>query len=369
MSAAEDDAPPESRGARQRLRSGLVWGTCAAAALALAVLAAWQLAPRSTASEEVEPTPSTVAIERRDLTQMLEVQGTLGYSDKREVVAGIAGTLTSTVAPGTVVKAGETLYTVDERPVVLLDGATPAWRELEYGVSNGVDIQQLESNLVRLGYADTSNLTVDQEWTWGTTAAVERWQEAIGLEQTGRIEYGRVVFLPGARRVADTSIPVGRAVAPGATVQSTTSQERTVDVALDARRQGSLSEGMAAEVILPDDSRVDATVTSIGTVARSAGDGETTATIDLELTLDDAGAVASLDGAGVAVAVPVASVEQVLAVPVTALIATASEGYAVEVWKNGRRTVVAVEVGMFADGWVHISSDELSAGTRVVVPS
>jgi peptidoglycan hydrolase-like protein with peptidoglycan-binding domain len=369
VNATEGDAHQERPGARRRPRSALVWGTCAAAAVALTVLAAWQLTPHSVASDETEPAPSTVAIEKRDLTQTLEVQGTLGYADKREVVAGVAGTLTSTVAPGTVVKAGETLYTVDERPVVLFDGTTPAWRELGLGVSNGVDIKQLESNLVRLGYANSSNLTVDQEWTWRTTAAVQRWQEAKGLEQTGRIEYGRVVFLPGERRVADTSIPVGRGVAPGTAVQSTTSQERTVDVPLDARRQGSVSAGMTAEVTLPDGSRVDATVSSIGTVARSAGGDETTATIDVELTLDDPEAVMSLDGAAVAVAVPLTSVEQVLAVPVTALVATASEGYAVEVFKNDKRTVVPVEVGMFASGWVQISSDELSAGVNVVVPS
>ena len=62
----------------------------------------------------------------------------------------------------------------------------------------------------------------------------------------------------------------------------------------------------------------------------------------------------------------------VLVVPVDALLALASGGYAL----GGRRTggvhhLVAVTVGLFddADGLVQVSGQDLSAGQRVVVPA
>jgi membrane fusion protein, multidrug efflux system len=58
----------------------------------------------------------------------------------------------------------------------------------------------------------------------------------------------------------------------------------------------------------------------------------------------------------------------VLAVPVTALLALASGGYAVEVPEGEGTRLVAVEVGLAADGWVGVSGDGLRTGTTVVVP-
>jgi hypothetical protein len=59
-------------------------------------------------------------------------------------------------------------------------------------------------------------------------------------------------------------------------------------------------------------------------------------------------------------------------VPVTALVALAGGGYAVEtVAGDGRQQLVPVRLGMFdpAGGRVQVESSRLSAGQRVVVPS
>ena len=58
-----------------------------------------------------------------------------------------------------------------------------------------------------------------------------------------------------------------------------------------------------------------------------------------------------------------------LAVPVNALLALAEGGYAVEVERDGRRALVGVETGLFADGQVEVSGQGLAAGDRVVVPA
>jgi hypothetical protein len=60
-----------------------------------------------------------------------------------------------------------------------------------------------------------------------------------------------------------------------------------------------------------------------------------------------------------------------LVVPVTALLALAEGGYAVEVAEGHVHRLVAVTLGLFdnADGLVQVSGAGLSAGERVVVPS
>jgi hypothetical protein len=64
-------------------------------------------------------------------------------------------------------------------------------------------------------------------------------------------------------------------------------------------------------------------------------------------------------------------VPNVLAVPVNALLALASGGYAVEaVGAGGVHTLVAAQVGLFDDaaGLVQVQGPSLHAGLRVVVP-
>ena len=61
--------------------------------------------------------------------------------------------------------------------------------------------------------------------------------------------------------------------------------------------------------------------------------------------------------------------DNVLAVPVTALLALAEGGYAVEaVVEDGSTVLVAVDPGLFADGIVEVASDVLVVGMEVVVP-
>ena len=57
-------------------------------------------------------------------------------------------------------------------------------------------------------------------------------------------------------------------------------------------------------------------------------------------------------------------------VPVSALVALAEGGYAVEIadTSSGSR-LVAVETGLFVDGFVQVTGDGLSEGLDAVVPS
>ena len=90
------------------------------------------------------------------------------------------------------------LLRADEQPVLLLYGEIPMYRALAEG-AEGADVRQLERNLSALGYG---GFTVDDEFSATTAGAVKRWQDDLGLPETGAVERHRVVFAPGAVRVA-----------------------------------------------------------------------------------------------------------------------------------------------------------------------
>jgi hypothetical protein len=127
-------------------------------------------------------------------------------------------------------------------------------------------------------------------------------------------------------------------------------------------------------ITLPNHKTTDGTVSYVGTVATSSssggGGGGSSPTIEVDITPADSAATGTLDAAPVTVSIVTASVSNVLAVPVTALLAQADGSYAVEVVGAGsQRHLVPVTLGMFddSDGLVEIQGEGLAAGQKVVV--
>jgi peptidoglycan hydrolase-like protein with peptidoglycan-binding domain len=287
-----------------------------------------------------------------------------------------SGTVTALARPGSVVRRGGILYRLDGEAVVLMYGSTPAYRELGLGVSDGRDVRQLERNLAAL---DFDPGTIDESFTSSTAAAVSDWQESAGLPETGSVELGRVVFLPGARRIGEHKTEVGSVLAASAEVLDTSSTRRVVTIELDAALQSIARKGDGVEVILPDDSTVRGRITEVGRVAREkddSGSGDPAAgaatgaeqelVIDVTVRLRSARGLGRLDEAPVSVGLAQESRKNVLAVPVEALLARRGGGYAVELAAGGR--IAPVRTGLFAGGYVEVSGAGIREGTRVVVP-
>ena len=139
------------------------------------------------------------AVERRDLVDRQDIDGTLGFSDTTKATAPAAGTITRLRDEGDTVTRGRSLMSIDAKATAwVLYGTIPMYRDLGPGVSDGSDVRQLERNLKALGYDPG---TVDDDWTSATTDAVVDFQDDRDLTQSGTIDAlaGRRQRRPGAR--------------------------------------------------------------------------------------------------------------------------------------------------------------------------
>jgi peptidoglycan hydrolase-like protein with peptidoglycan-binding domain len=233
----------------------------------------------------------------------------------------------------------------------------------------GNDVEQLEKNLSALGY---DGFTVDDEFTYDTAEAVMEWQDDRGLQETGRVELGSVVFAPGAVRVDSLEAGVGDPASPGKKVLEFTGVEKAVTVELEASDQRLARKGATVDITLPGEGTVQGKIDEVSTeIVPASGNEEATTKVEVViwLTGDKASkAVEKLSAASVDVAFTSGTVEDVLTVPVTALLALREGGFGVEVVSGSTTSYVPVDTGLFAGGRVEISGQGIAEGTVVGVP-
>ena len=148
------------------------------------------------------------------LSAMVSVDGTLTYQAQSDgspysVINQASGTYTELPVPGQVISQGQVLYRVNDSPVVLLYGSTPAYRTLSAGAT-GADVAELNADLVALGYATAAQLSATSSFFGSATAtAVEKLQAALGSDPERHASLGQAVFEPTAVRVTTLSAQLG----------------------------------------------------------------------------------------------------------------------------------------------------------------
>ncbi len=376
------------------------WAIVAAAVLAVATaiggVAVMSGAKQATAAERQLPL-GIAQVQRRALSAVVSQAGTLTYRARSDglpytVINQAHGTYTRLPAAGQVIAQGHVLYRVNDRPVVLLHGSTPAYRTLSAGAS-GADVAELNADLLALGYGTRAQLSpTTDSYGPATTVAVMKLQAALGVTQSGTLTLGQVVFEPSAVRVTSVLARLGGSSQDGATVMQGTSTLRQVQVALSASEQTTMAVGDKVSVTLPNNRTTPGVVSSVGAVATcpsssgsggpgsgsaalgtdTCSSGSSTPTITVGVTPSDQAATGKWDQAPVQVGITTASVPNALVVPVTALLAQSGGGYAVEVIGAGARNhLVPVSLGLFddAEGLVQVTASGLAAGQEVVVPA
>jgi hypothetical protein len=369
--AVENTAPGETRRSRRGRRA-------AAVVLALLVLGAgagvaWSegvfRSHGSSGTAQGGPPLATWTVTRQDLSSQVPVNATLGYAGSYTVQGKGGGALTSLPSAGQVIRQGQVLYRVDNAsPVVLLYGPVPAWRTLSEGLT-GADVSQLNHDLVALGYADRSDIS-SLGWdyfSWETAYGVQQMESALGVSSPpGPLALGSVVFEPVALRVSHVLGGLGGPAS--GPVLAATSDRHVVTIPLSTSQQSQVAAGDAVTVTLPDGASMPGKISSVGTVASGTASN---ATIQVTVTLTHPSMAGRLDQAPVTVYITTGNVTNALVVPVTALQAQSSGGYAVEVVEAGNaRRLVPVKVGIFNDssGLVQVTG-ALTPGQQVVVPA
>ncbi|HEX4226160.1 MAG TPA: peptidoglycan-binding protein [Pseudonocardiaceae bacterium] len=406
---SEEETRPAHKGRKAALIGGLIGALLVGTGVGYA-LTRGSSAPPIAKSQP----PGTSEVTRQDLVNTQQEPGTLGYAGSYTVVgqtpppssgggsgggtpggsgsgsgagsgggsgggspSGGSGTITWLPATGATITQGQQLYGVDGHAVPLLYGSTPLYRALSTGVSNGPDVRELNQDLRALGY---HSAPTGDAFTSGTTDAVKAWQKALGVAKTGTVNPGDAVIEPGSVVVNTVTANLGGSASGSLMTLSGTTKVITVNLPVTAENLATVGESV--QIQLPDNSTTPGHVTAIGTVATTPnnnnngsgggsggpGGGNGDATVPVTVSLDNPQSVGSLTGAPVQVNFTSAEHANVLAVPVGALLALAEGGYAVDVVDpNGHTHLVAVTLGMFANGQVEVSGPDVHEGMKVEV--
>jgi hypothetical protein len=169
---------------------------------------------------------------------------------------------------------------------------------------------------------------------------------------------------------------LGSAVALNSPLYNISSVGIEVVFQVDATDQETVTLGKNVEIELPTDERVPTVITFIDQVVTQTQAGDF---IEVVLEVLNPEEVEAYDQAPVKVFLTTEVSENVLYVPVNALLALAEGGYALEVYEgvvegstfegeSGVDTIyVAVEIGVFTDGFVEVIGN-IQEGQLVVVP-
>jgi len=277
---------------------------------------------------------SVAVVTRRTLVSQTTVTATLEYAGSYTVKGGGAGTLTWLPPVGRVIGQGQVLWRADNgMPVILLYGKVPLWRSLSEKMT-GQDVAQLNHDLVALGYANSADVAV-LGWDyfgWDTKYALQQLQLAVGMTTpagaaTGSLALGQAVFEPSPLRVTTLSASLGDPAT--GSIFTATSARRVVVISLDASQQGQVKAGDKVAITLPDGSVTAGRISSVGKVATTSSSGS--ATVTVQVALRHPRAARRWSQAPVTVTITTGRAPNVLVVPVNALLAQASGGYAVEV--------------------------------------
>jgi hypothetical protein len=164
---------------------GIVLAVVGAAGLIGWVAGSQISSPAEVASHTAPPAaaPILVPAEERVISTDIVTRGTGRYGSPQQLSlvssALKSGQVVAARLPtaGKEVKEGDILFITSGRPVFLLSGAEPAFRDLGPGIT-GNDVRQLEDALVRLGFDPGP---VDGVYDGSTEAAVTAWYQRAGV--------------------------------------------------------------------------------------------------------------------------------------------------------------------------------------------
>ena len=323
----------------------LLWTATSVGAVAIGAACAWAvitvLLPREDPLESTDYT--YVEVNQGDVGDSMTLNAVAEWKQSPMAANRASGVVTGVnIQPGGEVTQGTALYTVNLRPVVTAEGAVPMFRSIGDG-TEGPDVAQVQGMLSVLGhYRGTTDGKVGD----GTVTAIKRWQKALGLEESGVIGEGDIIFVPdlparvtlneeiihaGASLGGGEQVLLGLPAAPDFSIPVTDAQANMIPTGTRVEvssPEGTLWAGTATEQVRDSDSGDVAIVLTGDSGAPVCGDGCGQIPVGGQSTLT----------------CRIVTVETTsgLVVPSAALTTTA-DGETVVVDRRGKRHSVAVE--------------------------
>lgn len=244
---------PEKTGALLRRAAGASpWLFVLALGILIGSVATGYILNRQTTLSESPPPPDQIRVEEGTLGRTLRMPATGAWAVEGVVRAPSGGTITEVVVNSGLLRPGDLVLRIDERPVVVIPGDIPAFRALEEG-SRGRDVAAIQAYLATLGFeVDDDPL----QYSRVTTTAVRAWQESLGIEETGRLQLGDVLLMPEAAFAAPVrwtdGVAVGAGVSPGMPILERLAPVPTLTVNFGGSPPAQLEPGTPGDVAFPD---------------------------------------------------------------------------------------------------------------------
>jgi len=267
---------------------------------------------------------------------------------------------------------------VDAAEALTIENAQKAYDEALESYNNGVDAAEA----LAIENAQKAYDEALESYNKGVDKAAELQQAEEELEEL-QLSSKSETFSPTNALASETPIIVGSYITSEGSVVAANSQMYNISSTgvevvfqIDASDQDIVSVGDSVEVELPSEDRIKATVSYVDPVVTQGQNGDF---IEVKLDISSTEDVKVYDQAPVDVFVTSEVSQDVLYVPVNALIALAEGGYALEVYNGVSEvgvfegisgvdtTYVGVEIGVFTDGFVEVIGN-ISEGMIVVVP-
>jgi hypothetical protein len=377
------------------------FGIALAVAVVISALSGWLAgtliqSPAEVAARRKPPAPSPILVsaEMRRLSTDVVTRGTARFGSPQTLfltptrLKSGRRLVTGLPTSGTKLSEGDVVLTVSGRPVFLLKGSQPSYRDLGPGIV-GKDVRQLEAALKRAGLDPGP---VDGAFDAGTEHAVERLYSRAGFEamratesQLAAVRPREADLLANARARAGVQLPADEVIfvrsvpvrvtklpldlgdPAGGSIMTVTGVTVSIDTSVPVEEAPLVKPGMKVRIDEPDLGINTSGVVS--EVAKTPGtDGVDGFHVYLAVRVERA--PPNLVGASVRLTIPIKSTQgPVLAVPVSALSLAPDGSSRVQRAVSGGLEFVRVEPGLSAGGFVAVTPIDgtLRPDDRVVV--
>ncbi len=368
----------------------------AALALALALLvvlnlAVWLLAettregPETTANQaQAQLDPPTATVELKNLVETMVLRCRFDAADVIRHTLSEARPLLGTpvvtsvhASTGDTLVAGDVPLTVSGRPVIVLPGSFPAFRDLRTG-DVGPDIQQLQEALADLQFGAGGEQGVHGLLDERTAQLVDDLYGDLGYQPARNTGDDPDLVLPAAEVAIVSDLPstvvasppeVGSVLAPDTLMFVVSSSRLVLDCPLTASQDLLVNEGLTAVIDTPEGPRLTGTTERPTIGEGDYAPGSTIEAMSRVRVLLAQDAPASLLGSTARATVRLrGSEDQVLSVPSTALAAHSDGTASVTVLdESGTSVPVPVTVGVSVGGWVAVEGEGIDPGDTVLL--